>query len=157
MHPATRHSILPALHIPARATLGAALFCLSCSPWAGVAASPLQPGLWELRALTTVNKKPMEPEGTRECLSQADVDHPTRTLPKPDGSCTLSNITTNGNRVSYDITCTSAAVNHKGHMDVVMTSESYDGMADFQVSAPGKSDTPMTVVVNARRVGDCTK
>ena len=59
--------------------------------------------------------------------------------------------------MSYDIACQRDDVSSKGHMELVITRDAYDGMADFILSAPGKSDTPMTVLVNARRVGDCTK
>jgi hypothetical protein len=42
-------------------------------------------------------------------------------------------------------------------MDLVIGAENYDGMADLTISAPGAKDVPMTVMVNAKRVGDCTK
>ncbi len=140
-----------------RVGLGVAATALSCAaPWAS-AGLPIQPGMWELRAATTLNKKAETPEGTKECISQSDLDQGNRTLPKPDGNCTLSNITTTGNRMTYDIACQRDDVSSKGRMELVVTRESYDGMADFILSAPGKSDTPMNVMINARRVGDCTK
>jgi hypothetical protein len=140
-----------------RTGLGVAATVLGCAAASAFAGLPIQPGMWELRAATTLNKKAETPEGTKECISQSDLDQGNRTLPKPDGNCTLSNITTSGNRLSYDIACQRDDVTSKGRMELVVTRESYDGMADFVLSAPGKSDTPMNVMINARRVGDCAK
>jgi hypothetical protein len=42
-------------------------------------------------------------------------------------------------------------------MELVVGTTSYDGMADMKVSAPGKTDTPITFVINAKRIGDCAK
>ncbi|HQR11751.1 MAG TPA: DUF3617 family protein [Casimicrobiaceae bacterium] len=117
----------------------------------------MQPGLWEMRVTTTVNRATQPAAVARECLSQSDIDHETKTLPRPDGNCTLSNIATSGNRLSYDLVCKRDEFTNQGRMELVVGSQSYDGMADLRIGAPGKNDTPMTVMVNARRVGDCTK
>ena len=42
-------------------------------------------------------------------------------------------------------------------MELVVGHDSYDGMADMKVSAPGKTDTPITSSINAKRIGDCPK
>jgi len=135
----------------------ATLIALASLPLAATAASPMLPGLWELRITTTVAKQTAPAETLRECLSQQDVDHPTRTLPKPGAGCALSNIETQGNRTTYDMACTRGELTNRGRMELVTGSTNYDGMADMKVSAPGKTDTAMTVMVNAKRVGDCQK
>jgi len=135
----------------------ATLIALASLPLAATAASPMLPGLWELRITTTVAKQTAPAETLRECLSQQDVDHPTRTLPKPGADCALSSIETQGNRTTYDIACTRSELTNRGRMELVTSSTHYDGMADMKVSAPGKTDTAMTVMVNAKRVGDCQK
>ena len=140
-----------------RAGLLAVLTALWSAAPSAFAALPMQPGLWELRVTTTVSRKAQPAEGSRECLSQADIDHETRALPKPDATCAVSNITKSGKVMSYDLACTRDEVSHKGRMEIVFSGDSYDGIADFKVNAPGKTETPMTVMVNARRVGECTK
>ncbi len=83
-------------------------------------------------------------ETSRECLSQQDIDHPTRTLPKPAADCSLTNIE---QRQPHDLRhgVQAGAVRQPGRMELVLGSTSYDGMADMKISAPGKKDTPMTV------------
>lgn len=128
-----------------------------CCPTASSAASPMQPGLWELRVTTTVARQSQPSESSQQCLTQQDVDHPTKTLPRPDADCALSNIETQGNRTTYDLACRRDPYLNRGRMELVMGPASYDGMADMKISAPGKTDTPMTVMVNAKRIGDCAK
>jgi hypothetical protein len=130
---------------------------LACCPLAASAASPMLPGLWELRVTTTVARQAAPAETTRECLSQQDIDHPTRTLPKPAADCSLTNIVTSGNRMTYDMACKQEQYVNRGRMELVLGSANYDGMADMRISEPGKKDTPMTVMVNAKRIGDCAK
>lgn len=157
MRHATCNSVRPVPQLPVRTILVAALALVSCAPPTSFAASPMQPGLWEMRVTATVNRATQPAALTRECLSQADIDHETKTLPRPDGNCTLSNITTSGNKLSYDLVCKRDEFTNQGRMELVVGSQSYDGLADLRISAPGKNDTPMTVMVNAKRVGDCTK
>jgi hypothetical protein len=149
------------LHSATNVVVGfrAAAFCatLVCCPLPATAASPMQPGLWELRVTTTVARQAAPAETVRECLSQQDIDHPTRTLPKPAADCALTNIETSGNRMTYDLTCKQEQYVNRGRMELVLGSANYDGMADMKISEPGKNDTPMTVMVNARRIGDCRK
>ena len=130
---------------------------LALCPSAASAALPMQPGLWELRVTTTLAKQAAPGETSRECLSQQDIDHPTRTLPKPAADCSISNVETRGNRVTYDLACKKDEVVSRGRMDLVVSGTSYDGMADMKLNAPGKVETPMTAMLNARRIGDCPK
>ena len=130
---------------------------LALGPSVASAALPMQPGMWELRVTTTVAKRAAPAETSRECLSQQDIDHPTRTLPKPAADCSISNIEANGNRVTYDLSCKQDQVVSRGRTELVMGSASYDGMADMKLSAPGRVETPMTSMLNARRIGDCQK
>jgi Protein of unknown function (DUF3617) len=120
------------------------------------AASPMEPGLWELRVSTTVSRQSLPVMTTRECIAQKDIDQD-KALPRPDANCVLSNIATTGNRTTYALSCKRDEFTNAGRMELVIGSQNYDGMADMTVSAPGKKDTPMTVLVNARRIGDCAK
>ena len=124
---------------------------------AASAALPMQPGMWELRVTTTIAKQAAPAETARECLSQQDIDHPTRTLPKPAADCSISNLTSNGNRVAYDLSCKKDDVVSRGRTELVMGSTSYDGIANMKLNAPGKVETPLTAMLNAKRIGDCQK
>jgi len=127
------------------------------SPFASAAPSPMQPGLWEMRVTSTVARKTAPTEVTRECLTQQDLDDVTKTLPRPDAKCSISNIETQGNRTTYDMACTRDVYSNRGRIELVVGTTNYDGMADMKVSAPGKTDTSITFVINAKRIGDCSK
>jgi len=142
---------------PMRCCVSAILAALASHPLAAAAVYPMQPGLWELRVATTIAKVEQPAMKSRECLSQKDIDHQTKVLPRPDGDCTLSNVVTNGNRTAYDLVCKLDRLTARGRMDLVTGSESYDGMTDMKFSGIGSADIPVTVIVNAKRVGDCEK
>jgi hypothetical protein len=144
-------------NFPVRIRIVAMMLALAGYPLAVLAASPMLPGLWELRVASTVARQTEPAAISRECLSQKDIDHETKTLPRPDADCALSNITTSGNRTTYDIACKRDEFTNRGRMELVTGSTTYDGMADMKISAAGKTDTPMTVIVNAKRIGDCQK
>jgi hypothetical protein len=130
---------------------------LAHCPLAASAGSPMQPGIGELRVTTTIAKQAAPAESFRECLSQQDIDHPTRTLPKPAADRSISNIETNGNRVAYDLSCKKDEVVSRGRMELVVGGTSHDGMANMKLNAPGKVETPMTAMLNARRIGNSRK
>ena len=136
---------------------GLAVVMALVTPAAAFAASPMQPGLWELRVTTTVGRQTQPVATATQCLSQADIDHPTKTLPRPDADCTLSNIESRDNRTTYDLSCKRDEFVNRGRMELVTGSTNYDGLANMKVSASGSKDTPMTVIVNAKRIGDCSK
>ncbi len=136
----------------------AAIVLSGCGiPAAVMAASPMLPGLWELRVATTIEKKALPSMTTRECLTQSDIDHETRTLPRPDGDCTLSNIVTVGDKTTYDTACKLDNLTVRGRMELYRHPESYDGLSDMQFGGVRSKDIPATIVVNAKRIGDCAK
>ena len=141
----------------ARIRAMAVFSALAVGSAAAFAALPMQPGLWELRVTTTIAKQAAPAETARECLSQQDIDHPTRALPKPAADCSISNLTTNGNRVTYDLSCKQDQVVNRGRTELIVSGTNYDGMADMKLNAPGKVETPMTAMLNAKRIGDCPK
>jgi Protein of unknown function (DUF3617) len=145
------------MHSPRSLCIAATLLALAAQAPAARAVPPMLPGLWELRVTTTLNKQAQPPETVQECLSQKDIDHETRTLPLPEGKCALSNVVTAGEHATYDMVCTRDEYTTRGRMELFIHAETYDGMSDLKIGAPGKSDTPMTVLVNARRIGNCSK
>lgn len=140
-----------------RFRVAAILLALASSPQAALAASPMLPGLWEMRVATIIAKQAQPSMTSRECLTQTDIDHETKTLPRPDGDCALSNVATTGNRTTYDMVCKLDQLTARGRMELITASENYDGMTDMKFSGIGSADIPVTVVVNAKRIGDCPK
>ena len=139
------------------ATATALLLALATVASNAHAVAPMLPGMWELRVATTIAKRELPPMTNRECLTQADIDDATRTLPRPEGDCTLTGIVTKGNRTSYDMACKLDTLAVRGHMEIITNAESYDGMNDLVFDGLGVKDERGVVIVNAKRVGDCTK
>jgi Protein of unknown function (DUF3617) len=135
----------------------ALLFALAMIAPTASAVPPMLPGLWELRVATTIAKREMPPLTNRECLTQADIDDPLKTLPRPEGDCKLTNIKTSGGRTSYDMACKLDALSVRGHMEIVTSAESYDGMNDLTFDGVGVKNERGVVIVNAKRIGECTK
>ncbi len=137
--------------------LATMLVALACHPLAADAANPMRPGLWELGVSSVVDGQQQPVSNARECIAQNDIDHATRTLPRPDGDCTLSDIVTNGSRTMYDMVCKADNITSRGRMDVTMSRDSYDGKSTMVISGIGKTDVLMTIVIGAKRIGDCKK
>jgi hypothetical protein len=133
------------------------LVALACHPLAASAAYPMRPGLWELRVATVVGELAVPASKSRQCLSQRDIDHETKTLPQPNGSCKVSDIVTKGNQTMYDLVCKEKDLTSRGRMEVTMNSDSYDGKTDMVFSGAGNADVPITIIVHAMRIGDCEK
>jgi hypothetical protein len=121
------------------------------------ATPPMQPGLWELRVATIVAGRAVPASKSRECILQKDIDHETKTLPKPNGDCQVSNIDTVGDLTSYDLACKTGDTTSRGRMNLTIKTDSYDGKSNMLFSVVGSEDVPITIVVHAMRIGDCQK
>ena len=130
------------------------LLALASLPLAASAASPMRPGLWEQSVATVVGGERMPASTSKECISQSDIDQDTKTLPRPDGDCKLSNIVTKGNRTSYDMACKLDNLASRGRMDLTLAADSYDGTTEMSFTGAGKADVSMTVVINGRRINN---
>jgi hypothetical protein len=121
------------------------------------AASPMQPGMWELNFGTSVGKQSIPGDASRECVTPKDIESATATLPRPDGDCKLSNIKTDGKRTTYDLACTMDDMSMNGRMNLVVDADHYGGEAQMTIKRKGTPDRPVTMLITARRVGDCPK
>lgn len=133
------------------------LFAIAGTCHADTTASPMQPGMWELGIASTQGGRKDPPETYRECLAQKDLEDETRTLPRPDGDCRLSNVVRNGNRTTYDLTCRQDGATTLGRMEVNYAGDMYDGRAELKVITPDEAELPMSVAITARRIGECSK
>lgn len=134
---------------------GLAAMLLLAAP--ALAATGMQPGLWELTMTVEVSGKLQTVPTSRECVSQSDVDHATKTLPRPEGACTLSNVLRSAERATYRIACTQGALTTRGNAEIVYAGDRYDGKVDLTVSERNTAGMVLAMTINAKRVGDCTK
>ena len=134
-----------------------ALAAMLLLPASAPAATGMQPGLWELTMTVEVSGKLETVPTSRECVSQSDVDHATKTLPRPDGACTLSNILRSAERATYQIACTQGALTTRGNAEILYAGDRYDGKVALTVSEKNRAGMALAMTINAKRVGDCTK
>lgn len=118
-------------------------------------AAAMQPGLWELTITVNVEGKPQSVPAARQCLAQADIDHATKTLPRPDGVCELSNVERTPKRATYDLACQQDSVTTLGRAEIVFAENRYDGKVDLVISGKSGGGIPVAMTINAARVGDC--
>jgi hypothetical protein len=138
-------------------TLAPALGIILLLPAHALAAGGMQPGLWELSLTVDVNGRAETIPAARECVSQADIDSGNRTLPRPDGNCTLSNVARSSDRATYELACTKDTLATQGKADIRFGGDRYDGKVDLTVTEKGGASAPFVMTIAAKRIGDCTK
>jgi hypothetical protein len=137
----------------ARLSLAAAL----AVPLAPAVAAPMQPGMWELSMTTDIEGKPTTAPVGRGCITQKDIDDDTKTLPRPDGSCKLSNVQRKDDRATYDLACTTESLLMRGRAEVAFAPERYDGNVSLLVTDKNKVGLQIAMTLSAKRVGECTR
>jgi len=142
-------------------TAAARLRALALAIALGLPAAPalaaMQPGLWELTMTVTVDGKPQTVPAARECISQKDIDDGEKTLPRPDGKCTLSNVKRTPERATYDLACVKDALTTRGRAEIVFAAESYEGKVNVTVMDRNNLGVPIAMALSAKRVGSCDK
>lgn len=143
-------------HPPMR--LPALLACATLTLLGGCATNPMQPGLWELTLTTTLDGLTQKMPVARACVTQKDIDDPIRTLPRPDGTCTLANVQRRlGGDTTYDLECRSEGRVMQGRAQIAYAGQRYDGTATLDVTEKGVRANPLAVGISARRLGECPK
>lgn len=101
--------------------------------------------------------KPQIVPASRECVSQSDVDDATKTLPRPDGDCKLSNVLRSPDRASYRIACMQGELTTQGMAEIVFAGDRYEGKVDLTVAEKSGRGMPLAMIIAAKRIGDCSK
>lgn len=120
-------------------------------------AQPMQPGQWTLAMRIDLDTGSEAAPPVGACVTQGDIDDPTRTLPRPGGRCVLTNVERTTERATYDLACMDGALQSKGKATVILRGDRYDGEAKMTYSERGGPPREMTVAITARRTGDCTR
>jgi hypothetical protein len=125
-------------------------------------------GNWEITIQMDMPGMPsgmsMPPMKTTQCITPRDAADPMKSLPqRPAGrggatnpnDCTISNYKTEGNKVSWSMTCTGAQPMN-GTGEFVYAADSYTGTMKMDMARGGQ---PMTMTMNyaGKRLGDCTQ
>ncbi len=117
----------------------------------------MQPGNWELAITMEVAGTSQMFPTSRACIVQSDIDDPTRTLPRPDGGCTLSNVQRTPEMAVYELTCTQNAVTTHGKARINFAGDRYDGIVEMVMTGDGAKPLHTQMKLTAVRIGDCSK
>jgi hypothetical protein len=121
------------------------------------AGAQMLPGQWALAmAIEAEGGKQVFP-AVRECVTQADIDDPTRTLPRPEGKCTLSNVERTPGRATYELACINGTLQTQGRADIRFEPEQYYGNVSMAITDKGAPAQLILLSVMARRDGACTR
>ena len=126
-------------------------------PACALSAPVMKPGMWSLEVTVFGDGKRQTMPAVEQCISQQDIDDETRTLPRPAGACTLSNVKRTDDSASYDLACLNGSVQAQGRAEIRFAAEQYDGSVIMSMSERGASAQMTALRVAAKRVGECPK
>ena len=116
-----------------------------------VAADEMREGLWEMTTTMEMPGVPykMPPTVIKHCYSKEDVKDRKKVVASDNKDCTVSDMKTTGNKVTWKMKCTGQnAATMTGEM--IMGKDSYTSTMKMQ-----SKETNMTTKVKAKRIGSC--
>jgi hypothetical protein len=143
------------------AAIVASAVCLFAQP-----SGPRRDGNWEITIEMQMPNMPagmtMPPIKTTQCISKEDAADPNRLVPpraqRGGGErqdCKVSDYKSEGNKVSYKITCTGAQP-VTGTGEIIYGTDSYTGTMTMNMERGGQAMV-MTQKMTGKRLGDCNK
>ena len=119
----------------------------------GQSASPIREGNWEVTMKMTMSGMDMPPMKQTQCITAAMIKDPASAIPKGpgQGDCEVTNYKVSGNTVTYAMACKAPPMTAVGEMKYA-SSDAYAGTLKMDMG--GQS---MTIVHDAKRIGDCPK
>jgi len=133
------------------------LAAAALAPVVALGASPMQPGLWESTvSLTRPGRVPLVTT-ERDCVTQAEIDNGTKSLPKPGNDCELTNVATAGPKTTYDFACRDGPATLQGRAEFAIEATRYDGKLDAVTRRGTAPEVATTMTWVAKRVGECTQ
>lgn len=125
------------------------------APGAALAASPMEPGLWETTvAVARPGRVPLVSTDT-DCVTQKEIDDGTKSLPKPGDDCQLSNVATVEAKTTYDFACRDGALALQGRAEFAIEATRYEGKLEAVSRRGTGPEVATTMTWTARRVGAC--
>jgi hypothetical protein len=121
------------------------------------AGAQMLPGQWSLAMTIEVDGRKQVFPAVTECVTKADIDDPTRTLPRPAGRCTLSNVQRVDGRAIYDLACINGSLQSQGRANIAFEPERYYGEVSMAMTDKGAPAQMAQISVVARRAGECNK
>jgi hypothetical protein len=126
------------------------------TPGLALAAS-MSPGLWSMTMSAEADGRAEPLPEVTQCVSQADVDDETRTLPRPQGKCSLTNVVHAADRTTYDLACLNGPMQSRGKADIRFANDRYEGTVVMALTERGRPAHRFVMRIAAKRLGDCNK
>ena len=109
-------------------------------------------GLWEMTVKVEIEGMPMTmpPITNTQCITRDML------VPKsdqPGQECEITNQKTVGNKLTYDIECSSPGGSMKGHGEATYTGDTMTGT--MEMNMPGQGDMKMVTKMSGKRIGPC--
>jgi hypothetical protein len=126
------------------------LLCILLVPAISNAANSIREGLWELSSQVEMPGMPMKipPTVIKHCYTKEQVKDQ-KTVINRDKNCTVTDLKTSGNKVSWAMKCTGKnAATMSG--ETVFGSDSYASVMHMKTEGHN-----MTTKVKGKRLGDC--
>lgn len=119
------------------------------------AQTPMRPGRWEINAQMEIPGSPMKmpPSVTTQCITAEQLKDPAGSLASgpPGQACKATDYKVDGNKVTWKMTC-SGQMTMTGDGTLEFSGDTYTGVIN------GKMDqNAITMKLNGKRLGDCTK
>ena len=127
---------------------------LMALPEVGVAAPPMQPGMWEITTEMEMPGMPMAMPPTKITQCIKDVANTEKIIPKAQ-NCKLQNQNVAGDKVTWTISCTEGNTVMSGSGEMTLKGSSYEGTTKMTIKEGNEEPTQMTTRYSARRIGDC--
>ncbi|MCG6892744.1 MAG: DUF3617 domain-containing protein [Desulfobacteraceae bacterium] len=115
----------------------------------------MQEGMWEITTEFEMTGMPMKmpPMTHTQCIRKSDMVPKAQDQQGSDQQCSVSNVKTAGNTVSYDMECTGPQNRMKGHGEATYTGSTMSGFMKMQMLSPQAME--MNYKYSGRRVGPC--
>ena len=119
----------------------------------GQGSAPMREGNWEVTMKMTMPGMDMPPMKQTQCIMAAMIKDPAGSIPKGpgQGDCAITNYKLSGNTATYTMTCKAPPMTAVGEMKY-SGSDAYSGTLKMDMGGQ-----TMTIVHDAKRIGDCPK
>jgi len=122
---------------------------------AAQAANPnMKPGMWETTVKTEMPGMPVAvpPVTTKQCVTKQDLVPDTS---RGGQQCELLDTKINGDKVDWQIRCTSQGMTTEGTGTITYQGDSYAGVIHMTMSGGPMGAMTMDQKISGRRIGDC--
>ena len=127
---------------------------LMALPEVGVAAPPMQPGLWEVTMTMEMPGMPMAMAPTKNTQCIKDVGNTEKIIPKGQ-NCALQNQNSAGDKITWTVMCKEGDTVMNGSGEITFKGSSYEGFTKMTMKEGADEAVQMTTRYSARRIGAC--